>query len=56
MNKSNSNSVSKSQPSQPMKPTTLLALEPLTRLEIDILRQKKKSISDYFQRNLASKP
>ena len=54
MSKSNSNSVLKSQPSQPMKPTTLSALEPLTRSEIDALRQKKKSISDYYQKVLAS--
>lgn len=55
MSKSNSNSVFKPQPSQPTKPTTLSALEPLTRVEIDALRQKKKSVSDYYQKVLASK-
>lgn len=39
---------------QPMKPATLSALEPLTRSEIDALRQKKKHISDYYQKVLAS--
>lgn len=52
MSKSNSNSVLKPQPSQS---TTLSALQPLTRIEIDALRQKKKSISDYYQKVLARK-
>lgn len=55
MSRSSNNWVLKPQPSQPTKPTTLLALEPLTRLEVDALRQKKKSISDYYQKVLASK-
>lgn len=55
MSTSDNNSVLKPQPLQPTKPTTLSALEPLTRLEIDALRQKKKSISDYYQKVLANK-
>lgn len=53
MTKLDSNSVSISQPSQQTKPTTLLALEPLTRSEIDALRQKKRQISDYYQKVLS---
>lgn len=39
--------------SQPMRPATLSALEPLTRSEIDALRQKKRRISDSYQKTLA---
>lgn len=55
MSKSNSHEALSPQLSQPVKPATLLALEPLTRVEIDALRQKKKSISDYYRKVLASK-
>ncbi len=41
-------------PLQPTKQATLSALKPLTRSEIDALRQKKKQISDYYQKVLAS--
>ncbi|WP_156887849.1 hypothetical protein [Marinospirillum minutulum] len=40
------------EPSQPTKPATLSALEPLTRSEIDALRQKKREISAYYQKVL----
>lgn len=39
----------------PTKPVILSALEPLTRSEIDALRQKKKQISDYYQKVIADK-
>ncbi len=55
MSTSNSNEALSPQISQPVKPATLLALEPLTRVEIDALRRKKKSISDYYRKVLASK-
>jgi len=47
------NSASTSQRSRQTKQTTLSALEPLTRSEIDALRQKKKRISDYYQKVLS---
>lgn len=53
MMKSDKNLESSQAHSQPTKPATLSALEPLTRSEIDALRQQKKSISDYFQKELA---
>lgn len=55
MSQSNGFSESTAQPLQPVKPDISLALKPLTRLEIDALRQKKKSISEHFQKVLASK-
>jgi len=36
--------------SQPTKQVISSALEPLTRSEIDALRQKKKRLSDYYQK------
>ena len=32
------------------KPVTLLVSDPLTRVEIDLLRQGKKSIAEYAQK------
>lgn len=55
MDKSISTLEPMTQSSKPVKPAVLLALEPLTRTEIDALRQKKKSISEYYQKVLASK-
>ena len=37
-------------PLPPTKPDTLLVSDQLTRSEIDLLRQNKKSISDYVQK------
>ena len=37
-------------PLPPTKPDTLLGSDQLTRSEIDLLRQNKKSISDYVQK------
>lgn len=53
MKKSKTFSEYKSERLQPMRPAILSALEPLTRSEIDTLRQKKKQISDYYQKVLA---
>lgn len=53
--KSNAYSPSTQQPLPPTKPAISSALEPLTRLEVDALRQKKKQISDYYQKVLAEK-
>ena len=50
--KSSKSSASTSTPSQPMKPNTLLDSARLTRSEIDALRQKKKAISDFVQKEL----
>ena len=50
--KSSKSSVSTSTPSQPMKPNILLDSARLTRSEIDALRQKKKAISDFVQKEL----
>lgn len=53
MTKSDNSLVSKQKPLQQMRRTTLLASGTLTRLEIDALRQKKKHISDYYQKELS---
>ena len=45
-------SASKSMPLLQTKPSTSLVSVRLTKLEIDSLRQKKKSISDYVQKEL----
>lgn len=37
---------------QPMKLNTLLVSDPLTRSEIDLLQQNKKSITDFVQKEL----
>lgn len=37
-------------PLPPAKPDTLLVSDPLTRAEIDSLRQGKKSIAEYVQK------
>lgn len=37
-------------PLLPAKPDTLLVSDPLTRAEIDSLRQGKKSITEYVQK------
>ena len=37
-------------PLPPAKPDTLLVSDPLTRAEIDLLRQGKKSIAEYVQK------
>jgi hypothetical protein len=50
--KSSKSSASTSTPSQPMKPNTLLDSERLTRSEIDALRQKKKALSEFVQKEL----
>ena len=50
--KSSKSSASTSTPSQPMKPNILLDSARLTRSEIDALRQKKKAISDFVQKEL----
>jgi hypothetical protein len=42
----------KSMPSQPTKPATLLDSARLTKSEIDSLRQKKRSISDFVLKEL----
>lgn len=55
MEKSISTLESMTQPSKSVKPLVLRALEPLTRMEIDALRQKKKLISEHYQKVLASK-
>lgn len=55
MDKSISTLEPMTQTSKPAKPAVLRALEPLTRMEIDALRQKKKSISEHYQKVLASK-
>jgi len=39
--------------SKDFQPVTLSALEPLTRSEIDALRQKKREISIYYQKVMA---
>ncbi len=49
MNSSKS-SASKPTPSQPTKPATLSVSVRLTKSEIDSLRQNKKLISDYVQK------
>lgn len=53
--KSENNLESTSQHSLQTKPANLSALEPLTRSEIDALRQKKKDISAYYQKAMSSK-
>lgn len=53
MTKPNKKPTSTSPPVQQKKPTTLLALAPLTRSEIDALRQKKRHISAYYQKVLS---
>ena len=53
MTKSKTSLESTQQPSQPMKRATLSASERLTRFEIDALRQKKKQLSDYYQKNVS---
>lgn len=50
--KSSKSSASTSTPSQPMKPNILLDSARLTRSEVDALRQKKKAISDFVQKEL----
>ncbi len=45
-------SVSTPQPSPPAEPDTLLVSNRLTPSEIALLRQGKKSITDYVQREL----
>lgn len=55
MSQSKGLSESTTQPLQPDKPAISLALKPLSRLEIDALRQKKKSISEHYQKVLAGK-
>lgn len=53
MMKSDKSLVYKQAYSQPTKQATLSALEPLTRSEIDVLRQKKRRISVYYQKVMA---
>lgn len=55
MSQSNCCSESTTQSLQQDKPALSPALKPLTRLEIDALRQKKKSISEHYQKVLAGK-
>ena len=45
-------SASSQEPSQPTKPNTSQVFDLLTPSEIDLLRQSKKSIADYVQREL----
>lgn len=52
--KSEKSSASNQQPSPPMKQDTSLVSEQLTKSEIDSLRQKKKSISDFVLKALHS--
>lgn len=55
MSQSKGLSESTTQPLQQDRPAVSLALKPLTRLEIDALRQKKKSICEHYQKVLAGK-
>ena len=48
-------SVSKSRHSQPTKPSTSSGSKRLARSEIDLLRQEKKSISDYALKEFAGR-
>jgi hypothetical protein len=50
--KSSKSLASKSMPSQQMKTSTALASVRLTKSEIDSLRQNKKLISDFVQKEL----
>jgi len=43
------------QPSRPMRLVTLSISSRLTRSEIDALRQSKKSIADYVQKELPAR-
>ena len=49
---SSTSSTSNLQPSQPTRQATLSLSSRLTRSEIDALRQNKKSIADYVQKEL----
>ncbi len=52
---SSTSSTSNLQPSQPTRQATLSISSRLTRSEIDALRQSKKSIADYVQRELPAR-
>ncbi len=48
-------SASSQMPSQPTRPNTLLVSNLLTPSEIDLLRQSKKAIADYVQKELSER-
>ena len=53
--KSSTSSASNPKRLQPTKPNTLLVSDPLTKSEIALLQQGKKSIADFVQKELPAR-
>ncbi len=53
--KSSTSSASSPKHSPPTKPNTLLVSDPLTKSEIALLQQGKKSIADFVQKELPAR-
>lgn len=54
-NANSTSSASSLKQSQPMEPNTLLASDLLTKSEIALLQQSKKSITDFVQKELPAR-